>query len=282
MGISPEPIIHNGMLLADKSGMQNYTNRGFLYGDGFFESMRYENQQLLRAEDHFQRIHRSLALSEMSSESIPDVSTLCSFIEQLLAVKGAGNYARVRLSIYRDAEGFYTPAGNKAAWMMQVKELEGTYTFPDEGLTAGIYTRQSKARGPLANIKSLSSFFYVMAAIYAQKEKWDDALVMNTSGHIIEGTSSNLFLIYNDTLISPPLSEGCIDGVFRKFILDLADRNGIPFREQIITETEINLSKEIFLTNSIRGIQWVNKIGKQVYGNDMARALFTLMMKEIK
>ncbi len=271
-------IILNGELVMEQDKYGSYSNRGFLYGDGFFETMRYEKGKILFAEDHLHRIHRSLLLTEISGEGLPGKADLINYIHKLALKNGCGEYARARLSVFRNAGGFYCPDNQRASWTLQVSALKEPYVLKDKGLTIGYYTRQSKARGPFASIKSLSSQFYVMAALHAKKEKWDEALLLNTSGHIIEGISSNVFLVYNNTLITPPLSEGCVDGIIRKNILDMADKNGIPFREQIITETEVNLASELFFSNTIMGLQWVRKIGKQTYDNKLGKEVFRLFM----
>jgi len=282
MAKQPEHFLLNGELISGNINSHALLNRGFLYGDGFFESMRFEKNKILLLDDHLHRLHRSLVLTEMSGEGFPDEEAMMTYAQQLIKANHCGDYARLRLTVFRDTSGFYTPEGSKAAWLLQVSALEGPYGRQDKGIHIGIYTRQSKARGPIANIKSTSSLFYIMAAIHAQKEKWDDALVLNTSGNIIEATSSNVFFVYNKTLITPPLSEGCIDGVFRKFILDLADKKGIPFREQMVTETELNLATEIFLTNTIRGIRWVGNLGNKSYENKIAAEIFDLVSKELR
>jgi branched-chain amino acid aminotransferase len=276
-----EHFLLNGELISGNINSHSLLNRGFLYGDGFFESMRFEKNKILLLDDHLHRLHRSLVLMEMSGQGFPDKQEMISYAQQLIKANHHGDYARLRLTVFRDASGFYAPEGSKASWVLQSSALEGSYGWPEKGIHIGIYTRQSKARGPYSSIKSTSSLFYIMAALHAQKEKWDDALVLNTSGNIIEATSSNVFLVYNKTLITPPLSEGCVDGVFRKFILDLSDKKGIPFREQMVTETELNLATEIFLTNTIRGIRWVDRLGDKVFENKVAKEMFELILKEI-
>ena len=274
-------MVLNGELVPENTTHPLFNNRGFYYGDGFFESMRFFDGKILLSDLHMQRLHRSLLLLEMNPEGFPDINTLESIIDKVVNKNEIGKHGRARLSVFRSAPGNYTPDENKTSYLLNISSLDGPYSLPEKGFTAGIFTRQAKARGPLSAIKSLSSQLYVMAALHARKQNWDESIIVNTSGHLIEATTSNLFLYYNHTLITPALSEGCIDGVFRKYILDLADKNGIPFREQIITETELSLADEVLLTNGIRGIQFVEKIGDKGYGKKMATELHQLILKAV-
>lgn len=107
-----------------------------------------------------------------------------------------------------------------------LQSLDGPYVFPSQGLKAGIYQQQTKAAGPYSCLKSLSSQFYVMAGIYCRQHKWDEVLVMNTSGNLIEALSSNFFIVKTISSSTPPhFREGCINGVFKNlfYAISLAD-----------------------------------------------------------
>ena len=96
-----------------------------------------------------------------------------------------------------------------------------------------------------------------MAGIYCQQQKWDEVLVMNTQGNLIEALSSNFFIVKNNILITPQLSEGCINGVFRIYFMQLAKQHGIVCIEEKIHPNDVLDADEIILTNAVKGVQWV-------------------------
>lgn len=273
---APFVLLNDQLMPAEAAG--SYTNRAFLYGDGCFESMRVHHGKIQHVHLHEVRIRHAMELLELNGPEMADINLLEERINRLLAENQHGPYARVRYTLYRDARGYYIPDRNNTGFLLTTASLEGDYAFEEHGRTAIIYTRQAKARGPFAGIKSISSQFYVMAGIAAKHAKADDCLVLNTSGNIIEGLSSNIFCWFNKTLITPPLSEGCVDGVLRRKILNLAAEAGIHTREQRISEAEVMLSDEIILTNTIRGVQFVRTLQGKTYGSLMARQLHELLL----
>ena len=276
---SPIVLLNGEYLQSESSGWMN--NRAFLYGDGFFESMRVHNGKILHAALHESRIRHAMELLEFEGPEMADIALLENKIAGLIQQNNLSTYVRVRYTLFRQADGFYAPDTNNTGYLISAFPLDDTYTFPDQGKKAIIYTRQAKARGPFSCIKSISSLFYVMAGIAVKHAGAEDALLLNTSGNIIEALSSNVFFWYNNTLITPSLSEGCVDGVLRRKILDLADQHGIPFREQMIGEPEVMLADEIITTNAIRGIQYISEINGKQFGSAKALELHQLLLASV-
>jgi len=272
-------VIYNGELLDADSGSSLLYNRGFLYGDGFFESMRFERNKILRFDLHYKRILENMQLLKMESENFPYASALEKMILDLTQANSIANYSRVRLNIFRESSGAYTPDENKASYFISCTALDSALAFPVNGLHIGIYDLQKKAAGPFSGVKSLSSQFYVMAGIYAKENGWEEVLVMNTEGKFIEALSSNIFYVKNNMLCTPPISDGCVNGVFRKYILSVLDKNGIECKEESFYPDDISQVSEIFMCNAIKGIQWVEILDGKKFGNEMARRVFDLIVK---
>ena len=112
---------------------------------------------------------------------------------------------------------------------------------------------------------------YVMAGISKQSMKLDECFILNETGNIIESISSNVFAVKNGTLYTPPLSEGCIAGVMRKQIIHLATENKILTFESPLTTYTLMNADEIFLTNSVQGVQWIGQFRDKFYTNKMAQ-----------
>ena len=256
-------------------------NRAFYFGDGFFESMRFEKGRILNEKEHWIRLRKSGELLELNITDCLNEEKLIHEIKWLAEKNNAGDFARVRLSIFRKSPGLYNPDFHHAGYVLDVSALPSSYSMADKGITVGIYADQKKASGKYANIKSLSSQLYVMAALYAHKNRFDDVLMLNTSGNIIESSNSNLFVIKDNTLLTAPLSEGCVDGVFRRFILAVAQKNNIPLCEQIITENDVQSADEIWCTSAIRAITWVQQINEKSYTNIFATSFLKLLIQEL-
>ncbi len=257
-------------------------NRAFYFGDGFFESMRYENGRILLEREHWIRLRKSTELLALTIDSILNEAKLNEEIAALVERNNVGSFARVRLSIFRKSPGLYNPEFHNAGYVLDVSALPGTYGIAEKGIKAGFYIDQQKATGMYSNIKSLSSQLYVMAALYAHRHGLDDVLVMNSSGNVIESSNSNLFLVKDGALLTAPLSEGCIDGVFRRFMLAVAGQNKIPCIEQKITRETVLSADEVFVTSAIRGITWINQIEERKYTNAFARSFFELLTAALR
>ena len=112
-----------------------------------------------------------------------------------------------------------------------------------------------------------------MAAIYAKENNFDDVLVLNQENNCIESSNSNLFIVQDKVLITPSLSEGCVDGIFRKNIIRAAKEIGIPIKEGVVSQASLIDAQEIFLTNVIRGIQTIKKMDNTTYSNSITKKL---------
>jgi branched-chain amino acid aminotransferase len=224
--------------------------RAFLYGDLLFESMRVMNGKLLHAPRHHARL---LEGAKILKYEVPDGLTLDRMayeVESAAASEGFVN-ARIRFILHRDSTGFYTPDHNKARWLIQVSEMT-----PPRGPVAdlGVFEMYRKPCNALSNIKSGNSLVYVMAGIFARENGFGDCLILNERGNIAEGVSANVFVRRGNRLMTPAASEGCIMGVMRGLVLDLATRARIHIAEGEVTMAGLSMADEIFLTNVSQGI----------------------------
>ena len=267
----------NGEYIGEKEATLFNNNRGFLYGDGFFETMLWKKDKILFSSDHEDRIRHSLQLLGMNNEGVPSLEETVRLINARFTGKQLPDLARIRMTLYRDAEGTYAPDGNRTSWSLQIKELAGENIDAQQGIRAGIVENMFKAPGKYSGIKSLSCQLYVMAAIEAKSNGCDDGLILNCAGHIIESTHSNIFVIRNNTIKTPGLAEGCIAGVCRRVLIRIIKQNGISFTEGAVTREDIAEADEIILTNAIRGVRWIGEIDSRRYGKVMTERLQRLL-----
>jgi len=254
-------------------------NRATLFGDGFFESMRIHKNEILLEELHLQRIKQSSELLQLNCSEI-FFKELKSNIHQTITANQLHDHARVRVSIYRDGAGLYASSSIDLNYLITADELDSFYQFSDIGLSIGIFEEQVKSPGKYSCIKSLSSQLYVMASIYAQQNKFDEVVILNHQQNCIEGNTSNLFIISNNTIYTPPISDGCVDGVFKNFLIALLQKNNFKIEIQSITQQDLLNADEVFFCNAIRGIRWVNNLGNKIYRNNITQAVFDLLLQQ--
>ena len=171
----------------------------------------------------------------------------------------------------------YLPNYIIQSWLLQDNNGE----WNSNGLVLGIYEEAKKSCDILSNIKHNNYLPYILAALKAKKEKWNDAVILNTQSNICDTTIANIFLIKDDVIFTPSLKEGCVAGIMRKKIIqELMDR-GWQIIEKEITKTDLQNADEIFLTNSIYNIRWVQHIEDTVYANTITQKIYAAIFSTI-
>jgi branched-chain amino acid aminotransferase len=142
-----------------------------------------------------------------------------------------------------------------------------------KGLIVDLFVDFKKSPSPLASIKSANSAIYVMAGVYKTQHQLDDCVLLNDRSQIIESISSNIFAVKNGVLYTPPVSDGCVNGVMRRKVIEIAQANKIAVYENSITQSVLLGADELFLTNTIKGIQWVVAYKQKRYFNNTSKKL---------
>lgn len=271
--MAPTYINFNGEICTADTKLLTVANRSFRYGDGLFESMRLIKGQLKFAELHADRLQKGMKALKIDGYSQMDAWFLKEIVEDL-ARRNKTRHGRVRLTVYRDAEGLYTPSQNKMGWCLELQPWdEPRYFINAKGLIMDIFTELPKATNYLSNIKTCNSLIYVMASLFKNQNKLDDVFLLNQNGFLCEASSSNIFVWYQNHLYTPALSEGCVEGVMRQVIINIANENKIPVTEAQINPEILYEADEVFLTNASRGIQSVMGFGIRRYFNEMSKLL---------
>jgi branched-chain amino acid aminotransferase len=274
---SPGWIDHNGIFLRAGSPVLTASNRGFRYGDGLFETILVKEGRIRLRDFHFDRLLAGMDRLRLVPPAHFSREQLESRILQLCERNGYAALSRVRLVVYRGDGGLYEfpetryliesgPAGDRE-WNEKGLAID---TFPD-----GI-----KACDGLANCKSNNFLLYALAALYAREQGLDDCLVINSHGRIADSTIANLFYIKDGKVYTPPLSEGCVAGVMRRFLLTALPAAGFPVFEQPVTVEELLQAEEVFLTNALKGVRWVQRFRKTEYASTLSRAIYEACIRE--
>jgi len=275
-----EFAIINNEIISSSEVRLSITNRAFLYGDGFFETIKIFSSKVFNFSNHYSRIINSAKMLDLDfnvsvSELEKSVNTI---IRKNNIIDGS-----IRITIFRDSDGKYFPDDNKSSYYI--------YTFNDtqdcfflnsnHPLSLGIYEDNYKPLSALSRIKSLNSLLYVMASKYAKKNDFDDVLLLNSNKNIIESTNSNIFLCYGDVIYTPPISDGCVDGSMRRLIITLL-KDKFTLSTKTITYNDVVECEELFLSNAISGVRWVGSFGdKEFVKKDISSYLINSLNKLI-
>lgn len=277
--MSPAFINYNGQILPEDSQLLTIANRGFRYGDGLFESMRLMKGKLKFVDLHAERLQKGMKALHIEGYSQMDAYFIKEKVEEL-AFRNKLKHGRLRLTVYRDAAGLYTPTQNKMGYCLEIQPLdEPRYFFNTRGLIMDTYQDMTKPINILSNYKTCNALLYVMAGIFKMQNRLDDAFILNQNGYLCETISANVFVWYQNHLYTPALSEGCIGGVMRQVVMNLAIQNNIPMTEAQLDAEILNEADEVFITNASRGIQWVMGYGRKRYFNETSKLLMEALNK---
>jgi branched-chain amino acid aminotransferase len=267
-------INYNGTFYNFDDKILSASNRGFKYADGLFESMRLSNGKIKFVDLHVGRLQAGMKALKMDGYSQIDSYFLQDKAEEICRRNKTPQNARLRLTVYRDGAGLYTPTENKFAYVLDTFSLNSPlYVLNTKGLIMDIYPDIPKAINQLSNYKTCNALLYVLAGIFKQQQKLDEAFILNQNGFLCESISANLFIVYEKIIYTPALSEGCISGVMRKVIIDLALNNGFEVIEAQINPEILNQADEVFLTNATLGIQWVMGFNRKRYFYETSKFL---------
>ncbi|RYY59439.1 MAG: hypothetical protein EOO05_13255 [Chitinophagaceae bacterium] len=256
-------------------------NKGYRYGDGLFETIKVYKGTIQLEDLHFDRLHTSLRLLGMKLPSLLTREKICSSIVALCKKNKAEKIGRVRLSFFR-GNGGLLEGGDEVQYLIEAWPLEpSVHEWNINGLQLGIYETARKNTDGFSGVKTASFLPYIMAARNAKANKWNDAIVLNTAGRVCDTSIANIFLVKNGRLSTPSLAEGCIDGVMRRYIQPLVKDHGLILEEKEVTVDELMEADEVFLTNAIRGIRWVERIGEKKYTHQLGFSLHSAVISSL-
>ena len=273
---------YNGKIYPEGSPIIGADNRGLRYGDGLFETIKMKNGKLLFEDEHFARLWKGMKVLEFDIPKHFTVEVLQKEISALAQKNGHEGAARIRLNIIRGDGGLYDAKNHLPAYIIQSWPLaQGNGEWNSNGLVLGIYEAAKKSCDILSNLKHNNYLPYVLAALTAKKEKWNDAIVLNTHGRICDTTIANIFIIKDNMVYTPSLQEGCVAGIMRRAVIQNLLESNWQVVEKEIAITDLLEAEEVFLTNSMYDIRWVQRIGDIVYQNGMTQKIFSTIQPTI-
>lgn len=258
-------------------------NRAFLYGDGVFETVKIINNKILFLEDHYFRLMASMRVVRME---IPMNFTMEYFEEQILNLvqqKNITSSARARITVFRNDGGLYLPKTNDVSFLIHAVPLENTlYALNTNDYEVDLYKDFYVTKQLLSSIKTTNKMINVTGSIFAHENGLANCILLNDTKNVVEALQGNLFMVSGKKLITPPISEGCLNGIMRKQILALAKKvEGIEVTEEIISPFDLQKADELFLTNVITGIQPISKYRKKEFTSNLAHLLVQKLNESI-
>jgi branched-chain amino acid aminotransferase len=273
---------YNGKLFADGTLITGPDNRGLRYGDGLFETLKMKNGQLIYPDEHFARLWKGMNVLQFDIPKHFTPEKLDREINALVKKNRHENAARVRLNVFRGNGGLYDATNNFPNYIIQSWALPPVNAeWNSNGLIAGIYSDARKSCDILGNIKHNNYLPYVLGALKAKENKWNDAVLLNTYGRICDTTVANIFLIKNENIYTPLLSEGCVAGIMRKKIIQQLIKFDFTVAEKEIAAEELFNADEVFFTNSIYNLKWVQRIGEGVFSNAVTKKIYDKVISTI-
>ncbi len=276
-------ILFNDTIIDTNEAFATVQNRALRYGDGVFESMRMLNGKIAFWPYHYERLSSALEQLNIENTELTASENILRSIERLGIRNKIYQNARIRITVYRAEGGLtYTPSHNIPQLLIEIYKVETSqYILPKPGIMVGIYPSNFKNTDSLANYKTNNSLLYVLASQYATQNNWHQPILLNHKGNIAEAGNSNIFILKNNTIYTPALSEGCVAGVMRKVIITLAPTIGINVVECALKPSTLAQADEIFLTNAAQGIIPVLGFEEKRYFCGQAEKLTLAVNKKI-
>lgn len=240
-----EIIFLNGKFVKAKDANVPMLSHGFFYGYGLFETMRCWNRKIVHFPGHIDRIEKSARLLEIKFPY--DRNKIKRIIKQALERSGfSDNY--IRLTVWKDDV-------EQVSISVIIKEYKPYPVLKyKKGFSVCVSAVRRDNNSFLSGIKSTSRAVLELAYSKARENNFDEAVFLNNLGYIAEASRSNIFFIRDNTLCTPSLECGCLEGITRGSILDLAKKYGVCVNEGKFTLNDLYGAQQAFLSNSLMGI----------------------------
>ncbi|WP_159023962.1 aminotransferase class IV [Formosa sp. L2A11] len=268
-------INFNGTI-QDTKTVLNSNNRGFAYGDALFETIKTSYGKLLFWEDHYFRLMSSMRILRMEIPMNFNMEFLEAEIKNTLEANQLTDAsARIKLTVFRNEGGLYLPETNDVSFIIDAKPLEDDfYIISDKNYEIDLFKDFYISPSLLSTLKTNNKALNVIGSIYAKENNLQNCLTLNTNKNVVEALNGNVFVVKGNTIKTAPLTDGCLKGVMRKQLIEVI--KAIPEYELVeasISAFELQKADEIFISNTITGIQPVSKYRKKIFTNTVSKSL---------
>jgi branched-chain amino acid aminotransferase len=271
---------YNGKIFNEIENIIGPANRGLRYGDGLFETIKFKNGEIILAAQHFKRLWAGMEALDFMIPIHFTVENLTVEIRALIK-KNKLKEARIRLTIIRSDGGIYDPKNNTPNYIIEATKLpEDNGSLNINGLQICIYEDAIKSIDTFSNLKTNNYLPYFMGAKFAKKKHCNDALILNSNGNICDSTIANIFFIKDKVIYTAALTEGCVAGVMRSWLINTFKKLGYKVEETIVSKDLLLEADEVFLSNSIYNIRWVASLENKRYTNMEVQTIDELLQRK--
>ncbi len=255
-------------------------DHGFLYGDGVFEGIRVYDGYIFKLDEHLKRLYDS-AKSISLHIPLTKAQFKDAIIDSVRRNRFRDAYLRIIVSRGYGDLGLNPVKCPKPTIVIIADQLPPLY----EGINVTAIVAATRRNSPDAldpMIKSMNYLNNILAKVEANRAGAHEAIMLNHNGTICEGTSDNIFIVKNGELITPPLTDGALDGITRRTVIDLAREMNIPVVERSITVHELLSADEAFLTGTAAEIGPLVEVNHQRIGEGEQRPVTMKLIEAFK
>ncbi len=265
----------NGKLLNEEDKILNAKNRGLQWGDSVYEELRVVSGEVIFLEEHYLRLMSSMRILRME---IPMNFTMEFMEEEILKAVSKEDLKitkRVKFTVFRNDENDDALANNSISYFITTSILPNSfYMLEDKEYEVELFKDYFKNASMLSNLDTTNKILNVVGRIYAQENDYQDCLVLNEQKQVVESLQGNIFLIQKNVIKTPPLTDGCLNGVLRRKLIEIISKlEDYELQELSISPFELQKADELFTINAIDGITSITKYRKKVYSNSVAKNL---------
>lgn len=263
-------INFNGTI-QESSNILIESNRGFLFGDSVFETMKVIDNKILFLEDHYFRLMASMRMLRMKIPMEFTLEFLQEEITKVVKELPEASMYRIRLTVFRKDGGLYTPVTNEIDYIIEGSPLE----FTDKKVyKVDVFKDFYNYSGLLSTVKTTNRMLNTLAAVFAEENDLDNCILLNERKGVVEAINGNLFIVKGNVVKTPALTEGCIKGIVRKKVIDIIEKHpDYTIEETAISPFEIQKADEVFITNAIIGIQSVTNYRKKEFSTEITNKI---------
>ncbi len=269
-------INFDGELLSESSTYFNADNRGFSHGDALVETLRIAPQKIYFWEDHYLRLMASMRILRME---IPMNFTMEYLEDQILnTIKATGLEDKsviAHLYIFRKTTKEGANLTNEVSFLISPKkETTPFYNINKNSYGIDLFKDHYVQAGMISNLSTVNSVLKTIGRVYASENGYEDCILINDSKNVVQTLKGNIFLVNQTQIKTPPLSDGCKNGILRKKMIELLSR--LPeytLEETSISPFELQKADELFITDIKDGIQSVTQYRKAMYTTEVAKDL---------
>ncbi|WP_018623339.1 D-amino acid aminotransferase [Kangiella aquimarina] len=267
----------NGQLLAIEEAKVPALDRGFLFGDGVYEVIPVYAGRLFRFKQHIARLENSLRGIRLPMEqTLQDWANICHQLIEQNSLNNASIYLQITRGAYPERNHDF-PANPNPTIFAMITALPEVQAVPSDKDLQGISVITAEdIRWQRCDIKAITLLANCMLKQQALECGANDTILVR-GGVAFEATSSNLFIVRDGVIITPPLSEHLLPGITRDFLLWLAEQHGILTEQRLIPEHELLQADEIWLTSSTKEIRPVTRLNDVTIGDGTAGPVWRQM-----